>query len=304
MVKEEYDKFKYSAKEIIVPSAYNCQNGSHKKMRALHYAIQRIHQLGYGKETYILHLDDDSIVSKSYIEYVRGMEEEAGQGSIRLRGYGQHLMSTLADMIRVSDCVIYCNHANDKKKPIIVHGEGLVIRADIEYEIGWDFGGYGADDLIMGLSIRAKGYSFGRIPDYIYISPPMSTMDFYKQRRRWSYSIMSNRKTIYRLNKKTMLFTMYKYIIGTLGIIGLIFWGIDILMGVSFPFPLTIIGIYNMAVSIIIYEYGVFNTNKKYALSMLLLLIPVAFYEGGTFIYMMLRPPKKDTFDVIKKARL
>ncbi len=150
VVKEEVDLHTYAAQEITVPSGYETPNESKTKLRALHYAINTLHRMGYGKRDYILHLDDDSIVEKDYIRYVFGMRDLAGQGEIRLRDYGAHLLSTLADFIRVSDCDVYCRHFNRKGKAMFVHGDTLVVRADIEYEFGWDYATYGADDVIMG----------------------------------------------------------------------------------------------------------------------------------------------------------
>lgn len=304
VLKEAYDKFAYSAKEITVPLEYKTKNGSFKKMRALQYGIEYLHALGFDSETYILHLDDDSIVNESYIRIVEVMSTHAGQGSIRLRGYGTHLMSTLADMIRVSDCEIYCKNFNEKGKPKLIHGEGLVIRADVEYDIGWDYGGYGAEDLIMGISLPAKGYTFGHIPDYVYISPPTSTVDFYKQRRRWTYSIIDNRNIIEHLNRTAMLFIGYRYAVGWAGILGMSVWFVDLLLGVQMPWIYTVFGGFNLVMSLLIYEYGVWKTSIRYALWMAVMLIPIAFYEGGTFIYTLLRPPKRNTFDVIRKVRI
>ena len=70
VVKEERDTFTYSCREITVPSDYKTPNGSLCKMRAMHYGIEEMHRMGYGKETYIVHLDDDSIVDKPYLEFV------------------------------------------------------------------------------------------------------------------------------------------------------------------------------------------------------------------------------------------
>ena len=62
VLKEERDDFAYSCDMITVPSDYTCDNHSRCKMRAMHYGIQALHDMGYGKETYIVHLDDDSVV--------------------------------------------------------------------------------------------------------------------------------------------------------------------------------------------------------------------------------------------------
>ena len=150
VVKEEHVRHRYSAMEITVPEDYETPNRSRTKLRALHYAIEWLHSNGCGKEAYICHLDDDSIVEKDYLRHVYGMDGVAVQGEIRLRDYGTHLMSTLADFICVSDCDVYCRHFNSRGKAMFVHGEGLVIRADVEYEFGWDYATYGADDVVMG----------------------------------------------------------------------------------------------------------------------------------------------------------
>ena len=304
VLKEEYDTFAYSANEITVPAQYRTPKNSFKKMRALHYGIEFLHARGYGPETYIIHLDDDSIINESYIRHVETMEEQSGQGSIRLRGYGMHLMSTLADMIRVSDCDIYCRNFNEHGRPKLIHGEGLVIRADVEYEIGWDYSGYGAEDLIMGISVPARGYSFGYIPDYVYISPPTSAVDFYKQRRRWIYSIMNNRDTIMHTDRRAMAFITYRYAVGWAGIIGMMIWFVDLLLGHHMPIVYTVGGSFNLVMSLAIYEYGVWHTSRRYTLWMAIMLVPIAFYEGGAFVYTLLRPPKKNTFDVIRKVRI
>ncbi len=70
VLKEERDDFEYSCDMITVPSNYTCDNHSRCKMRAMHYGIQVLHEMGYGKETYIVHLDDDSVVDRPYLEYV------------------------------------------------------------------------------------------------------------------------------------------------------------------------------------------------------------------------------------------
>ena len=122
-------------------------------------------------------------------------------------------------------------------------------------------------------------------------SPPTSAADFYKQRRRWTYSIMDNRGTIQGLDRKAMLFILYRYAVGWTGVIGMTFWFADTILGARKSLFYTIGGVFNLAMSLIIYEYGVFNTNRRYAIWMALMLIPIAFYEGGTFIYMLLKPP-------------
>ena len=89
VIKEERDEFIYSCRVINVPANYKCKNRSRNKMRAMQYGIEELHRLGYGKETYICHLDDDSVVDKAYLRYVKYyLSEEGAQGCIRLRAWG------------------------------------------------------------------------------------------------------------------------------------------------------------------------------------------------------------------------
>ena len=78
VIKEAHDEFHYSAAEITVPKEYSTKNKSRNKMRALQYGIEFLHEQGYGKETYIVWQDDDSLVSKRYIEYVINHMTEGG----------------------------------------------------------------------------------------------------------------------------------------------------------------------------------------------------------------------------------
>ena len=301
VVKEESDTHEYRATQITVPADYTTPNGSMTKLRALHYAIGWLHDHGYGHETYICHLDDDSIVEKDYIRYIRGMSSVAGQGEIRLRDYGSHLLSTLADFVRVSDCDIYCKHFNSHGKAMFVHGEGLVIRADIEYEIGWDFGTYGADDVIMGNMISVR-YGFSRIPYHVFISPPLSARDFYRQRRRWLMAIVYARKKIWSVSHRLMIFLFYRYVVGWTGVMGLAYVLYSIIAKFTLPLPLLLISLFNTVSYFLVYQYGALRTNRRYAPLMLLLQYAVAFYEGATLWYALIFPPDTKKFDVIRKA--
>ena len=303
VVKEERDAYSYVANEIVVPSGYETLNHSRTKLRALHYAIGVLHQMGYGENDYICHLDDDSIVEKDYIRYIFGMEGVAGQGEIRLRDYGEHLFSTLADFIRVSDCDIYCKHFNRKGKAMLVHGEGLVIRADVEYEFGWDYATYGADDVIMGNLVSRK-YGFVRIPYHIFISPPTNIKDFYKQRRRWLTAIVYARKKLWHISPRLILFLFYRYIVGWIGILGIFYIVYSVVVGIRLPIPILAISLFNTISYFSIYQYGALTTNKKYSPIMLILQYGISMYESGAFWYSLFFPPDTSQFDVITKVSI
>ncbi len=302
VIKEEKDRFSYSAREISVPKRYKTAHNTKNKMRALQYGIEYLHASGYGAETYICHLDDDSLITEEYLEHVFRMKEHAGQGHLRLRKTGVHMLSTLADMVRVSNCDSFCHFFNSSGHPKSVHGEGLVIRADVEYLLGWDFGTYGADDLIMGQLIVKSGYIFGSIPHPIMIAPPVSARDFYKQRRRWIMSILWSNRRIREIDSKTMDWFLYRYAVGWTGVLGFVVFAAGLFYGLELPLPIYAVLTFNLTSYFLFYQYGSARTSKKYMIPMALLQLPVALYEGGTLIYSLLFPPAKDSFDVITKV--
>ncbi len=304
VIKEESDTFRYSCQEIVVPKDYQCAHGSRNKMRALQYGIEWMGGNGLGKETYICHLDDDSMVSKEYLEYViDSMTEEGGQGSIRLREFGRSLFSSLADIVRISNCEAWCKHFNIWDRPKFVHGEGLVVRADVEKEIGWDFGTYGAEDLMMGLEISRR-YRFGLMPQgNIWIAPPTSVRDFFKQRRRWFWSIFRNEGKVRGLSLKVYLMYVYLYIAGVTGIIGFLILPYTIIFAPALTPHLAPFWIINTACFYIYYQYGAsYHGSLRVSALLLFLQLPVAFYEGLTIIYSLVTRPDFNTFETIKKV--
>ena len=299
---EERDRHTYSAPRIEVPSSFRCPQGSQHKMRALHYFSVWLLENGYGEETYVLHLDDDSVPTKGYVDYLYRMREPSGQGNVRLRMHGKHLFSTLADLVRVGDCDAWCDTFNRVGRPMAVHGEGLVIRADVEGRLGWDFGTYGADDLLMGQQLVSEGIPFDLIPHEIHIAPPTSARDFYRQRRRWIISILWARRELRALRPVAWWWALYRYIVGWTGFFGLMFVLYGFLFHPPILLPVEIVGVVNFGSYITFYQYGAWRTDRRYAWKMALCQIPVAFYEGGTLFWSLLFPPDPGVFDVIHKV--
>jgi cellulose synthase/poly-beta-1,6-N-acetylglucosamine synthase-like glycosyltransferase len=303
VIKEERDGFAYSAREIVVPKTYQAPKGSRNKMRALHFGTLWLAEKGYGRETYIIFMDDDSVVTRDYVRYVYGMPYDAGQGMIHLRAVGHHLLSTLADFIRVTDCEVFCRQFNRGHVPRIAHGEGLVVRADVAAEIGWDYGTYGAEDLLMALYVYTRGYRFGFIPAFVEISPPTSRSDFFKQRRRWLFSFFRAGPVIREVSPFTYYFGIYRYILGWTGFIGIYLLVADNVLLLPIDPLVFSMSAFNLAAYFLAYQYGAASLHSwKYSLKMFALQFVVAFYEGGTVILSVFRPPSKTSFEVIRKV--
>lgn len=304
VIKEAADPVEYSASQIVVPVGYSTPNGSRKKMRALQYGIEWLHARGYGRETYICHLDDDSVPEREYLEHIFCMEAEAGQGVIRLREFGHHTLSSFADVGRVFGCDSFCRHFNSIGRPMEVHGEGLTIRADVEFQLGWDYGTYGAEDLMMGQSVVRAGFRFAFIPHRVFIAPPLSARDFYRQRRRWAFSILWSIKEIRKIRPVSLYWLLYRYTTSWTGFVGLVILPLALLYGSQLDVPLAVlaISVFNTVSYFAGYQYGMGRTHRADMWKMLLLQFPVAAYEGSAVVYGLLKPPNRTSFEVIQKA--
>lgn len=296
---EEHDKSKYDAKTMSVPKDYKTKNNSLAKHRALNYFSE---QLPYSENLYVIHLDDDSIVSKEYITNVLKMNEVAGQGSLAIREYKHNLINTLSDFKRKADCDVWCANANYYGRPLGVHGEGLVIRADIEKQIGWDFkeGKFCAEDYIMGQLISLK-HKFAYIHGGIFIAPPLTYSDFYKQRRRWAFNFLKSLKIELKANFLSTVYFIWQYSTGWLISLGFIAWIYILITKINIPTILIWLTSFNLLVTFIMYLYGSLQVkNLKYSILMILLTIPIELYQSPIFFYRILCPPKE--FIVIKKV--
>lgn len=297
---EYYDNFDYGVSTIKVPKEYSTLKGSIKKMRALQYGIEVLHDLGYGHETYIIHLDDDSYVNEDYIQYVRTMAFPAGQGSVKLRDYTDNNLTGMLDTIRVSTCRIHCTYNNIKNKVKFVHGEGLVIRADIEYEMGWDYGLAGAEDLIMGYSISKK-YWIDHIPCNIFINPPTTIKDLFAQRARWLSHVFSAKRILKSMNPRLLYFYYMLYLYGITGIVAELLWIYDLATGIGINPIIFFFSVINLISIALTYEIGAIGTSWKYAIIVPFVFLPLGLIENMTTIFSLIKRPNPKDFKVIYK---
>ncbi|HZY70620.1 MAG TPA: glycosyltransferase family 2 protein [Thermoplasmata archaeon] len=283
---EESDTSDYGVPTVIVPAAYRPPNGSLDKHRALHYFSQWLRRNGYGPETYVVHLDDDSIVTRRYLEHVLGMQSEAGQGALRLRAIGDHWFSTVADFGRAINCATYCTFFNQRGRPVGVHGEGLVLRADVESELGWDFQPVCAEDFLMGQSVVNRGFRFDFIPGGIYIAPPTSTRDFYEQRRRWVHRFFASLRNCWSSNPAATAWFVWQALGGGLVAIGLASWAV-LTLAPSHPAYALLAGTtFCFVVTLIAYQWQASQTGMvRWNLIALALFVPAAAYNSCTFFY-------------------
>jgi len=188
------------ARMIVVPRAYQTKNHARFKSRSLHYAVEYRHLVNDNtRDTWVLHLDEESFITSqtliSILKYL-GRPEPAlvSEGPIiypnKMFEVG---ITRYSESLRPYTCY-NCISQMTSSVPISMHGSNLLVRADVEDSVGWDFGGIGAsEDQRFGHEVwRKMGSVFGWHGGILEEQPPLTVSDFINQRRRWLLGNLAN----------------------------------------------------------------------------------------------------------------
>ncbi len=183
---------------VIVPASFRCANGSRHKARANQYAMEVRRAAGENtSRVFVYHLDDDTAVGPDTIASIAEFIAQ-DDGTFHLAQgvlafpyeLSPSLFSRLADSLRPSDDLArFYFFTGMKGSPLAgLHGEHLLVRANIEDEIGWDFGERViVEDAYFALRFVEKypGRS-AFLNSCSYGASPRSIKDLIKQRKRWA----------------------------------------------------------------------------------------------------------------------
>ncbi len=212
----EVDESFRGAFTMTVPQNYSTINHAKYKARALQYAVeQREKNRENTADVWIYHLDDESMITKqgllSILDHADNNREPIAEGLITYPNkidVGSKLVKYL-DAVRPTFCYTCCAWLELKKKPDWLHGSNLLLRADIEKSIGWDFPDTCAEDSLFGyIAYKKYGGIFGWHGGVLEEQSPFTFRDFIKQRQRWIKGTIENlermeiwekTKTVYRL---------------------------------------------------------------------------------------------------------
>ncbi len=186
-----------------------------KKARALQYAVEfrrKINQ--HFSDYWIFHMDDESYVVTqtvlSLLKFIRDNKGVAGEGPIfyPLKFNVANRFTALAESPRSFGCFECVTHMSNPP-PIHMHGSNLLVRSDIEDEIGWEFGPILAEDQRFGYEVYKKygKKSMGWHGGILLEQPPLNIKDHFMQRRRW---IIGNLQNIDNFSKIFKLRLIYR----------------------------------------------------------------------------------------------
>lgn len=185
---------------VVIPRDYTTPNNTRHKARANQYATDLRREEGDNSENvYVYHLDDDTHVEEDTIASIAEFitknhgDKYLAQGILTFpHELTPSWICRMADSVRPADDVMRFRFFTEVVGTPLggLHGEHLLIRADIEDEIEWDFGDVLVEDAYFGLRFAEKyPKCAGVLNSYSYGASPSTLWDLIKQRRRWSHGL-------------------------------------------------------------------------------------------------------------------
>ncbi len=195
---------------MVVPSNYTTPLGGHGKARALQYAVEQRWQTGRSNaQHWIYHQDEETNVGEDTLlgisEFIQEGKFRVGVGIILYpidwAGTPSHIqeLTRSYDDYRVLDSMTMPGNPTSG-----VHGSHILVRADLEDDVGWDSIGYEpAEDLTFEVRLRRKyGSVFGILKGFAYEKGAFSLGDQLRQRRRWMHGVLHALKPTRKLPAK------------------------------------------------------------------------------------------------------
>jgi beta-1,4-mannosyltransferase len=207
--------------ELVVVEA-NYQTNAIKKGRALQYAVEYRRQIGKNtSERWIFHMDEESYVTQQTIlallKFIREGKGVVSEGPIfyPLKFESANRLTAIAESVRPFAC-FDCVSQMKNPPPLHMHGSNLLVRSDIEDEIGWRFGYTLAEDQMFGYKVYEKygQGSMGWHGGILLEQPPLNLKDHFLQRRRWFLGTMQNLDKFPRWHRYKVMFKSVTLFLG------------------------------------------------------------------------------------------
>jgi beta-1,4-mannosyltransferase len=236
--------------EVVVVEK-NYHTNAIKKGRALQYAVEHRQRIGKNTSTgWIFHMDEESYVTPQTIlallKFIRKGKGVVSEGPIfyPLKFESANRLTAIAESVRPYACYD-CVSQMTNPPPLHMHGSNLLVRSDIEDDIGWKFGSTLAEDQMFGYKVYEKygQGSMGWHGGILLEQPPLNLKDHFFQRRRWFLGTMQNLDKFPRWHRyKVMCKSMTLFLGFASGVAS------TALMIQAYIFPLFSLSIYELGV--------------------------------------------------------
>jgi egghead protein (zeste-white 4 protein) len=205
---------------LIVDKSYHTY--AIKKGRALQYAVDHRREMGKNtRKRWIFHMDEESYVTPqtllALLKFIASDKGVVSEGPIfyPLKFDSANRLTAIAESVRPFGCYD-CVSQMSNPPPLHMHGSNLLVRSDVEDDIGWKFGHTLAEDQMFGYRVHEKyGHgSMGWHGGILLEQPPLNLKDHFFQRRRWFLGTMQNLDKFPRWHRYKVMFKSVTLFLG------------------------------------------------------------------------------------------
>ncbi len=194
--REDYDALAHQgARVLVIPRDFQTENRTQFKARALEYAAESRRRMGFNTpKHWVYHQDEETVVGEDTVfgnlDFILDSKgkKTLGVGVILYPQGWQNNVPSSEELARAPlyDFLYLHSLKGGSNTAAGYHGSHLLIRADVEDKIGWDFGPNTlTEDGIFVTRATQNAMAIGILRGFAYEQPPLSTRELLKQRRRW-----------------------------------------------------------------------------------------------------------------------
>ncbi len=196
MWKAEYDRLeRLGARILAIPQSFQTEHQTKFKARALQFAVEFRKRLEFNTSNdWVYHQDEETALGEDTVlgslNFILNAETNRtlGAGVILYPKAWKNNVPSSEELARAPlyDFLYLYSMKEGSDTAAGYHGSHLLIRADIEDKIGWDFGPNTlTEDGVFVARAMQNGQTIGILKGFAYEQPPLTKRDLLKQRRRW-----------------------------------------------------------------------------------------------------------------------
>jgi egghead protein (zeste-white 4 protein) len=264
------------AKIVAVPSDYQTNPSVKYKARALQYAVeQRTKQGHVNAKTWIFLLDEESMVTeqtvRAILHYISNKDAKPiAEGGITYPNhfFNNNLFCSMAETLRTYVCYDCVTQMSSGKMPSHMHGSNLLVRSDVEAQVGWAHPKVDAsEDQRFGweATLKLGEGNFDWHGGTIEEQPTRSIRDLLNQRQRWFVGNIHNLQNAKIPTQKKIIISL-RWIAWLAGFPAGLSSFLILLIPQAIPNWIQIFLLFNTFTWLIGYQVGLRLNLKKYSL--------------------------------------
>jgi beta-1,4-mannosyltransferase len=265
VVTDSQSDYFYNANMVYVPPNYETPNKSKYKARALQYAVDwRKNREEHKDNIWIYHLDSETVIdAECVLHAAKHIETSSEPVALGLnvfpnKFFQSNRISAFMESIRAAG-----NYDIDiqikENKIYYLYGSNLLIRADVEDKVGWDFDTLAEDSAFGQRASYSLNYKVGTFGAIAYEQPALSLGQSIKQRERWFYGSVQNLPLMPPKLRFRQLVRLISWLLGApSGIVTI--WSLIVYQNI--PIMLIPVFLFNAACIIFFYVFGLHQNIK------------------------------------------